>query len=242
MKFSARFKGILLVSLALAIVLTVLLSCLATGRAAVSPSANSHRAEIICFGDSITLGIAEGNWKGEHENLSFPGRLQRRVKIPVINAGIEGNTTTDALYRLTKDVISKDPRIVVVFLGANDFLQSFDSALSEHNFNVMMANLYTSGRKIYMAPFLTDEMLWQLLGEKGYPDFLREEIIGRYAGLYTRMSQTFGAEIITDVWRGVWPANMTDNVHPNLRGYQIMADNVFAAMRPYLEANGFAIN
>jgi lysophospholipase L1-like esterase len=44
---------------------------------------------------------------------------------------------------------------------------------------------------------------------------------------------------MSDIWQGVWRMNMTDDVHPDSRGYGIMAENIFRYMRPYLEENGF---
>jgi len=46
------------------------------------------------------------------------------VKGQVINSGIKGNTTTDILGRLKKDVLDKKPDLVILMVGTNDMLNS----------------------------------------------------------------------------------------------------------------------
>ena len=78
---------------------------------------DSTGANIICFGDSITEGL------GLSPEEAFPGRLARWVERPVINLGVSGDTTYDALYRVESDVLSKDPYMVIVEFGGNDFIR-----------------------------------------------------------------------------------------------------------------------
>jgi acyl-CoA thioesterase-1 len=193
---------------------------------------------IICLGDSITLGVAEGNWNGEDQEKSWPGILRERINIPVINAGVQGETTTQALYRLYRDVLSKNPRAVIITLGVNDFLQSFDVWVTEHNFNILLSNLGGGNRKIFVAKFFTNSILRQKMNEWQFPSDIRDEIIARYDYMYAALAQKYGVEIISDIWEGVWGVRMTDDVHPSVKGYEIMADHYFAALRPWLEVNG----
>jgi acyl-CoA thioesterase I len=72
---------------------------------------------IICFGDSLTEGVGAGS--GE----DYPAVLSRELGRPVINAGRRGDTTAGALERVSDAVLSKNPRLVVVLLGGNDFLR-----------------------------------------------------------------------------------------------------------------------
>jgi lysophospholipase L1-like esterase len=41
--------------------------------------------------------------------------------------------------------------------------------------------------------------------------------------------------LIEDIWAGVWGVHMSDSVHPNAKGYEIMADNIYKVLRPYLQ-------
>jgi lysophospholipase L1-like esterase len=72
--------------------------------------------KLICFGDSHTA--RERNPDGSPRLTSA-----LRMRFPeweVLNAGVSGHTTRDALGRLEEDVILHDPDLVVVFFGSND--------------------------------------------------------------------------------------------------------------------------
>ncbi len=75
---------------------------------------------IVCFGDSITEG------SDFRETERWTARLQELLddKEPgafeVLNRGKDGQTTEDALARISKDVVTKLPAIVLVEFGFND--------------------------------------------------------------------------------------------------------------------------
>ena len=68
---------------------------------------------IMCFGDSLPFGY------GAKAGGDYPTTLASLTKIPVINAGVNGDTTYQALDRFEADVLSKDPCLVIVEFGAN---------------------------------------------------------------------------------------------------------------------------
>ena len=67
---------------------------------------------LVCFGDSLTAA-ANGYVKFLQEKLQFRG-------IKVVNAGLGGDKTPQALTRLQKDVIDLQPSAVSIFFGNND--------------------------------------------------------------------------------------------------------------------------
>ncbi|MFC2075764.1 SGNH/GDSL hydrolase family protein [candidate division KSB1 bacterium] len=76
---------------------------------------------IVCFGDSITNG--GGSW----ESPSWVLHLERLIaedkepgEVTVINSGIGGHTTVNALERIERDVIRYKPAVVLVEFGIND--------------------------------------------------------------------------------------------------------------------------
>jgi lysophospholipase L1-like esterase len=72
-----------------------------------SAAATRVEARIVCLGDSIT-------------RAGYPEELAKIVKVPVVNAGVGGNTSRQGLARLEKDVLTNQPTLVLVFFGAND--------------------------------------------------------------------------------------------------------------------------
>src|SRR5215475_2952739 len=85
-----------------------------------------NRPVIVAFGDSLTAGF------GADPGKSYPDFLQQEVdrrgyRYRVMNAGISGETTTDALARLNM-VTSLSPAIVIVEFGGNDGLRGLPVA------------------------------------------------------------------------------------------------------------------
>ena len=235
-KETVRFRNLLF----LLLMVPVLNSCVSqTNKKSFIPDPKNLNDIIICYGDSITLGVGENNWEGEDEAKSYPAFLGKKLSIPVINAGVAGDTTTSALYRLYHDVLSLYPRIVIINLGANDFLSGFDIWLTEHNFHIMLSNLAHSNRQIYITKFYTDDILRQKMDSWNFPRLKREQVINSYNEMYKSLVDIYDVELIDDVWRNVWDRYMSDDIHPNLRGYEAMAGNYLEALRPSLEMYGF---
>ena len=80
-------------------------------------NAQPRGSRIIAFGDSVTAGhrLKAGE--------AYPERLAALIGKPVLNRGVSGETTAEALDRLERDVLAADPRIVIVCLGVNDMLR-----------------------------------------------------------------------------------------------------------------------
>src|SRR5687768_13408228 len=88
---------------------------------------DSGGTSIIAFGDSLTAGY------GAQEGEAYPARLAARLSVPVVNAGVSGDTTESALDRIQNDVLSANPRIVIIGLGGNDFLRGMPISTTEAN-------------------------------------------------------------------------------------------------------------
>ena len=70
---------------------------------------------LICFGDSITAGVQN------RKEAVLTAKLAEKIDdYEIINAGISGNNTADALIRIQEDVLIKLPDLVTVLFGAND--------------------------------------------------------------------------------------------------------------------------
>src|SRR4030043_2129966 len=71
----------------------------------------SQGKNIICFGDSITVGF------GAQEGQDYPTALSKMTRFPVINAGINGDTSSEAVRRIDADALSKDRLLVIIEVG-----------------------------------------------------------------------------------------------------------------------------
>lgn len=84
------------------------------------PPRNLRKGERIVFlGDSITQA---GAGPTGYVTLARNALTEKHpdAKMEVIGAGISGNKVTDLQRRLQSDVISKEPSVVVVYIGIND--------------------------------------------------------------------------------------------------------------------------
>ncbi len=170
-------------------------------------------SSIIAFGDSLTAGY--GAAAGE----DYPSRLAAMIGAPVINAGVSGDTTEGALARLDADVLARDPRIVIVGLGGNDYLQSVPIGVTE-------ANLRTIARRVEGAGAMV-----VLLGFR-FPSLSVD-----YGKMYERVARDERCLLVPDLLHGIIsdPALKSDEIHPNARGYQLFAERIAGPCRKLLK-------
>jgi lysophospholipase L1-like esterase len=98
------------------VVALVLFAIYASGCAAQQVTLSS-KERIVFFGDSITeLGVKPNGYV----SLVRQDLKKQLKKIEIVGAGVSGNKVPDLLKRLEKDVLSKKPTVVVVYIGIND--------------------------------------------------------------------------------------------------------------------------
>ncbi|MDP6561262.1 MAG: GDSL-type esterase/lipase family protein, partial [Candidatus Binatia bacterium] len=62
-----------------------------------------------------------------------------------------GDTATAGLTRLERDVLERDPRLVVVLLGGNDFLRRVPTAMTEKSLNEMVRRIQDRGAMVVLV-------------------------------------------------------------------------------------------
>jgi len=170
-------------------------------------------SSIICFGDSITFGYGAG--PGE----DYPHALAKAVKLPVINAGVDGDTTFAALERLESDVLTKNPRLVIVEFCGNDFLKKIPREDTVKNLSVIIERIQNKGAMVALvdisAGMFMQEYRW---------DF--EKLAAKKKAIFIPVILN---KIITN------PAMKSDFFHPNARGYQLIARRIHRLIAPYIK-------
>lgn len=167
---------------------------------------------IICFGDSLTFGT------GSSPGMDYPSQLSRLIGMPVLNAGRPGDMTGDALERLERDVLSLSPGIVFITLGGNDLKNRGSRHEAFDNLKKIIGRIQDKGALVVVGGI--DVPLF----DRGFP------------GEYVRVCRETGAVLIPDIYDGILGRGelMSDPIHPNDRGYQIIAERFYAAVKPYL--------
>jgi acyl-CoA thioesterase-1 len=166
---------------------------------------------IVCLGDSLTEGV------GADSGLDYPSVLSRQIGMPIVNKGRRGDTTADALTRL-KGVLDLNPRLVIVFLGGNDFLRQVPRAESKRNLAEIVRRVHDHGAMVAIAG-----MKLGLFSDEFGP-------------IYEELAQSSGALYIPQVMNGILTdSNLkSDPIHPNSAGYKLVAERIADKIRPLL--------
>jgi lysophospholipase L1-like esterase len=170
---------------------------------------DSRGANIIAFGDSLTAGY--GAAAGE----DYPSRLSSILGLPILNAGVSGDTTESALSRVDADVLARDPRIVILGLGGNDYLRGVSIGTTESNLRSIIHKIQAAGAMV------------ALLGYR-FPS-----LTANYEKMYERVAKDEGCLLIPNLLHGIEtdPSLKSDEIHPNARGYQLIAERVAGPCR-----------
>jgi lysophospholipase L1-like esterase len=77
------------------------------------------KKKVVFFGDSITqMGVNKGGYIDKMQDLLR--EVNKPDQFELIGAGIGGNKVYDLYLRMEEDVLSKEPDIVVIYVGIND--------------------------------------------------------------------------------------------------------------------------
>jgi len=102
--------------------------------------------KILAFGDSLTFGF--GTRHPERE--SYPVQLQRLTDQPVVNAGVNGETSAEGLRRIDPLLRQHHPGLVILCLGGNDILQRRSRQELKANLRRIVLRIRASGAKILL--------------------------------------------------------------------------------------------
>ena len=176
---------------------------------ASGPARPTAGDQVIAFGDSLVQGV------GASAGQDLVSVLSRRLRIPIINAGRSGDTTASALARLDGAVLSRRPRVVLVVLGGNDLLRRLPREQTMENLGTIVTRIRDRGAAVVLA---TVEI-----------GFLNNGDGEAYEALAERTSSA----LVPDIFDGILGRRdlMADGIHPNDRGYALMAERIEPALR-----------
>ncbi|MDD3345225.1 MAG: GDSL-type esterase/lipase family protein [Candidatus Omnitrophica bacterium] len=176
-------------------------------------NAGKKDGNIICFGDSITFGY------GVNRGDDYPSVLEKMLKAPVINAGVDGDTSFAALERLEQDVLSKNPRLVIVEFCGNDFLKNIPEETTIENLDRIIDLIQERGAMVALM------------------DISAGMFFKQYRKAFKRLAEKKQAVFIPVVLNKIItnPSMKSDFFHPNARGYKVIAGRVFNAISRHIK-------
>jgi lysophospholipase L1-like esterase len=176
---------------------------------------DSKGKNIICFGDSITFGY------GVNPGEDYPAALAKMIDMPVINAGVDGDTSVEAIKRIDSDVLDRNPLLVIIEFGGNDFLRKIPQEVTVKNTKEMVDRFQASGAMVAIV------------------DISASILLKEYREAFYKIAQEKGAIFISGVLSGIItnPRLKSDFIHPNADGYKVIAQRIYRLILPYLNQN-----
>nr|WKN37731.1 SGNH/GDSL hydrolase family protein [Tunicatimonas sp. TK19036] len=193
-----------------------------------------EKKKVIFFGDSIT---AAGDQPGGYIDLMRQQIDTSRYEL--IGAGIGGNKVTDLQERMQTDVLSKNPDIVVIYIGINDVwhFYEFEGTTGteieryEEGLRDLVRDISGMGSEVILAtptvigedPDSEEEVNQQL--EK-YAQVVRDvaqDTDTRLCDLRAEMSTLLRETNTSKKYQGVLTS---DGVHMNEKGNQFLAEQL----------------
>lgn len=189
------------------------------------PSAVTEPAPVIVMlGDSLTAGFQLPS------GAALPAALQREfdakgVSAKFVNAGVSGDTTADGLQRYDWSVTGSKADLLVIALGANDFLQNLPPETPKRN----LAAILDRAKK--------DDLPAALIGVS-IPGDTQDEREAAYAAIYPDLAAQYGVPYFPDMLGAIAGQPgllMQDGLHPTSEGVEAMAGRIGEFLIPLVE-------
>lgn len=184
----------------------------------------SEPTKIVCLGDSVTgVYYHTGGQRAYTDMLGIA--LQKAVpnaKLTMVNAGISGHSTVNALERLERDVLKHEPDLVTVMFGLNDMTRV---PIEQYRANLVtiIHRCWASGAEVLLC---TPNNVIDTSGRPSaklvtYCDVIRE--VGKSLGVPVADCYA-GMEALRTADPFAWRLLLSDEIHPNMDGHKRMAE------------------
>ena len=169
---------------------------------------------VLAFGDSVTFGT--GAASGE----DYPSQLALISGWTVVNRGVSGDTSEGAKARIAAALDETRPKLVIVEIGGNDYLQRFPESRIKANIRSILQIVKQSHVPVMLVATPRFSLVGVALGS--LPD----------AKLYAELAEEEGVALLPDTFAGVLsdPQLKSDQIHPNAAGYRKLAEGIAAGL------------
>ena len=168
---------------------------------------------ILAVSDSLTAGF------GAPKGADYPAQLAQILGHKVINGGVSGDTSAQALARLP-DLLVQKPKLVVVSIGGNDFLQRQPESGTRENIRKMVADIRATGVPAVLVAI---------------PHFTTGALLGMVIEhpLYAELADELDVPLLKGAWADILGDKdlKSDAVHANAAGYWLFAEQLAGFLR-----------
>lgn len=169
-------------------------------------------AVVLALGDSLTHGT------GAPPEAAYPAVLAGLSGWRVVNAGVPGDTSAQALARLPALLQEHAPALVLVSIGGNDFLRRLPEADTRANVKRICEAVLAAGAQVMLIAIPRPSVAAAFTGS------LADHVLyGEIAEAMQLPLQRQGwAEVLSD------DSLRSDQIHANAPGYARFAQSVAA--------------
>jgi len=161
--------------------------------------------KILAFGDSITYGY------GVDKENNYPSQLSNLLQTDVINAGVNGEVTSEGLRRLPGLLEKYKPQILIICHGGNDIIRRKSLMKAKENIKKMIELAREKNIHVVLVGVPTMEVLTLSTAQIYY------EIADE---LNVPLDDSSLEDILGDNYLKI------DQIHPNEEGYKILANSL----------------
>jgi acyl-CoA thioesterase-1 len=181
-----------------------------------SKAGAAYEGTIVALGDSLTAGY------GVSEDQAYPARLARKLEadgyhFKIINAGVNGETSSGVRARLQVVLTSFAPDILILETGANDGIQGQNLDLLEKNLEALLARMKDHNIVVLLA------------GMRMLPN-LGVAYVQAFESVYPRVAESHDVifmPFFLESVAGKPGLNQPDRLHPNSRGYERIVEDLY---------------
>jgi len=207
-----RFDGSLMWRIILlAAVVVMLAACGKQAKEEAIPSGST----VLALGDSLTAGA------GVSPEQAWPDLLAGRTGWTVVNGGVNGNTSADALKRLPALLEEHKPVLVLVTLGGNDMLRRVAQQETAANLGKILERIKAHGAQAVLLATPQPSAISAVFQNLSPPEF------------YQQVAEQHRVPLIEDAIPEVLsdPQLKGDPLHPNAAGHALLAEKIYAALK-----------
>jgi acyl-CoA thioesterase-1 len=170
---------------------------------------------VLALGDSITHGT------GAAPEAAYPAQLAELTGWAVINGGVPGDTSAQALARLPALLAEHKPALLIVSVGGNDFLRRLSEADTEANLRRIVIAGREAGAQVLLVAVPRPTLAAAVgAGLADHP-------------LYEKLAAELSLPLHTGGWARVLDDDRlkSDQIHANAAGYRVFAEGLAATLR-----------
>lgn len=172
-------------------------------------------AKVLALGDSLTAP------HGVQPQEAWPVLLGQKTGWSVINGGVSGNTSADALARLPALLEEHQPQLVLVTLGGNDMLRKQPASQTVANLERMIDMARARGAKVVLLATPKPSLAGAVFNSLSPPEF--------YADIAKEKKLPLIEEAIPKVLSDT--ALKGDQIHPNAAGHARLGELIHAELK-----------